>query len=389
MLFSLEAVQADHGDALLVHYGPADDPKLILVDAGPNDVWEDWMKPRLEQYRELRGLTGPVPIHLTMVSHMDRDHITGVLKMVRDAEARDAAGKPQLVELRALWHNTFDDILSTTQVSSIAALQAFFSSADAATIASLGGDVASAMIAGDIQMGKDLADIADSLGITINGGFDKGVVQAPKTIKLGPETTLTVLGPHRRELELLEQEWDHVRGEAAGAPEPEKHRTWSSFLDASVHNLASLVVIIEQGKGQAKKSMLLTGDARGDFIMSALRKAKRLPASGGSVTFDILKIPHHGSDRNVSKAFFETVRAKNYVFSGDGTVGSNPDIKTVRWLNQARGAASYSIYFTNRLDKLVEHFARDQADNTRSYEVIYRDDDEWSTWIDLGEPLEI
>ena len=43
--------------------------------------------------------------------------------------------------------------------------------------------------------------------------------------------------------------------------------------------------------------MLLTGDVRGDHVVSGLQRANLLP--GGKAHVDILKIPHHGSDRTV------------------------------------------------------------------------------------------
>ena len=34
-VFTLEALQAAHGDALLLHYGTLDNPRLIVIDGGP------------------------------------------------------------------------------------------------------------------------------------------------------------------------------------------------------------------------------------------------------------------------------------------------------------------------------------------------------------------
>ena len=40
MIFTLEALQAAHGDALLLHYGPADSAKLAVIDAGPRGIYQ-------------------------------------------------------------------------------------------------------------------------------------------------------------------------------------------------------------------------------------------------------------------------------------------------------------------------------------------------------------
>jgi beta-lactamase superfamily II metal-dependent hydrolase len=91
--------------------------------------------------------------------------------------------------------------------------------------------------------------------------------------------------------------------------------------------------------------MLLTGDARGDDILFGLTEAGLLGANGFAV--DLLKVPHHGSDRNVTTEFFRRVRAKHYVVSGDGEHG-NPEIATLRMIVDARGASAYTVHATHR-----------------------------------------
>jgi beta-lactamase superfamily II metal-dependent hydrolase len=60
---------------------------------------------------------------------------------------------------------------------------------------------------------------------------------------------------------------------------------------------------------------------------------------------DILKVPHHGSDRNVDDSFFERVTADHYIISGDGEHG-NPERETLEMIERARGTDDYTIYFT-------------------------------------------
>ena len=47
MVFSLEALQAFHGDSLLLHAGD----KLCLIDGGPFKTWATSLRPRLEELR--------------------------------------------------------------------------------------------------------------------------------------------------------------------------------------------------------------------------------------------------------------------------------------------------------------------------------------------------
>ena len=69
--------------------------------------------------------------------------------------------------------------------------------------------------------------------------------------------------------------------------------------------------------------MLLTGDARGDDVLAGLREAGLLRRSPLHV--DVLKLPHHGSDRNV-----ETTSSAR---SSPTTTSSRPTGRTTtpRW----------------------------------------------------------
>ncbi len=66
---------------------------------------------------------------------------------------------------------------------------------------------------------------------------------------------------------------------------------------------------------------------------------------------EILKMPHHGSDRNVDETFLERVRGRSYLFSGNGEHG-NPERKTVEMLLAAQPEAEMRLYFTYPFDEV-------------------------------------
>ena len=77
MIFTLEALQAKHGDCLVLHYGPNEDPKIIVIDGGPGGVYKDSLKPRLLEIRDALTPDDSLPLSMLMVSHMDDDHVNG------------------------------------------------------------------------------------------------------------------------------------------------------------------------------------------------------------------------------------------------------------------------------------------------------------------------
>ena len=69
-VFTLEALQAAHGDALLLHYGTLDNPRLIVIDGGPAGVYKASLDPRLKAIHAARG-GAVLEIRMLMVSHID------------------------------------------------------------------------------------------------------------------------------------------------------------------------------------------------------------------------------------------------------------------------------------------------------------------------------
>ena len=355
MVFSLEALQAFQGDSLLLYAGD----KLCLIDGGPGQTWAKSLRPRLDQLRAARVPGGgPLHIDLAMVSHIDDDHIHGLTDMGGAMMELDDDQQPQPYELGGLWHNAFDDVLGN-RASELPA-------APGPVVASVG-------------QGRLLRDQSIRLGWPRNEPF-AGLVVAPREVAFGA-ATLTVVAPAAPALADLDAKWEEVLRHQA-----EKGHV-SEYADRSVFNLSSIVVLAEAGG----KSMLLCGDARGDHVLAGLETAGKL-AAGGTLALDILKLPHHGSIRNVEADFFTRLPARHYLISANGRDG-NPESATLEAIAASRADDDFTIHLTNhdgkddlaaRLDAFVA--ARDAAG--RTYRIAFRDPAALSLRIDLADPPE-
>jgi hypothetical protein len=356
MLFSLDVVRARKGDCLLLHYGSEDDPRLIMIDGGPRGVYGPHLKPRIEEIREARGLgkKDPLAVDLLMVSHVDDDHIQGILDLTRELIQDDS----RLVQVLSFWHNSFENIIGSTPTELTAAFTNQFGAA------SMGGDpsgltvdaeeeeeviVSSLKVLASIQQGAQLRrDAVDNLQWPLNPEFDEGLILASETgeaLDMEDGLKFTVVGPMLPELKKLHekhQEWLKELEKKGKTPE----EVLSAYVDKSVPNLSSIVVLAEAGE----KKMLLTGDARGDKILEGLELVG-LMEKGGTMHVDLLKVPHHGSANNLDNDFFERITADHYVFSGDGEHG-NPERESLQMLLDARGDAEYTIHLTYPVQEL-------------------------------------
>ena len=323
-MFILEALHAKHGDALLLHYGTEAAPRLAVIDGGPGGVYAAALKPRLMQLRDERELDDAVPlqIDLMMVSHLDADHITGILELMRALRDLKDRRKPLPWKIERFWHNAFDDLTANDEPA-VAAVEG------SSLLASVG-------------QGRELRDLVKFFDLDRNKPFNSIVKypHAKNPVSL-PGLELTVIGPDEKNLRVLQEDWNKKVKALLKKKDKASKAEVAAYVDRSVYNLSSIVVL---AKAEGK-TMLLTGDARGDYTLKALRAAGLLD-EGQPLQVDLLKLPHHGSDRNVDQDYFDNLQAKHYVISADGKY-TNPDIATLEMIAKSRPDNDYTIWLTN------------------------------------------
>jgi beta-lactamase superfamily II metal-dependent hydrolase len=358
VFFTLEVLPAKEGDCLLLHWGSKTAPKLAVIDGGPGRVWEDSLRDRLEELRQARGLQ-TLDLDLVMVSHVDNDHIVGVKKLFAEVESGNVALRP-----RRLWHNTFNDVLKDST-------DAYYATLAGSAPANIEKQVEKQL---QKKRVKDAAEVAREIASVLAGhGEGRALRNSYAAVRAanpaamaklnspftglitdaGGKQTLSglsvqVLGPSSAQIDKLQKAFDkYIRDNGLVTAS-----VLAAYADESVTNLSSIVCLVKVGT----KSMLLTGDARGDFVLAALKKAGLYTATQ-PLKVDVFKVPHHGSVRNADPDLFEHIRAKTYVFSGDGKHG-NPDRATLEMVFDSRPAAdvydvvlTYSVAATDKLRK--------------------------------------
>jgi hypothetical protein len=308
-MFTIQMLPARQGDALLVEYGAADAPRRILLDGGTPGTKADLSARLLE--------LGPAPIafEALVVTHVDGDHIGGVLEMLED--------DPGVATFGDVWFNAWRH-LPGNEID-------FF---------------------GPVQ-GERLTGWLDANGAAWNAGFGSKAASVAEAGAL-PEFDLadgmhvTVLSPGPGELAKLKPVWEtEVRAAGldpgvpfdevfdvpaivmpfAGVPtraEVEAMAATAFESDDSEANGASISLLLEHDG----RSALLTGDAHSDPLV---RGVTRLLEERGvdRLDVDVFKLPHHGSRRNVSVELLELVHARSYLFSTNGASFGHPDIEAV------------------------------------------------------------
>ena len=114
----VEVFQSDKGDCLLV---TGSDNTRILVDGGMRSSYSKHVAPALGRIARDDG-----KLDLVYVSHIDQDHISGILQLFEDELAwrvRDfqhstgnsgfrGPERPRPTSVQRIWHNAFSDFLT-------------------------------------------------------------------------------------------------------------------------------------------------------------------------------------------------------------------------------------------------------------------------------------
>ena len=327
---SVVLLPAGQGDSVLIEYGDAQAPRRILVDGGP-----------ARSYRaisERLGKIEPSPrrLDLMVMTHVDADHIEGVIKLVNDADLA--------IEISEVWFNGYrqlppDDTLGPAQ-----------------------GEILSALL--------------EERRIPLNVAFSSAAVQRQRgmqlpRVELPGGLTLTVLAPDDGALRTLRRLWDKECRAAGIAPGSTRDALEllaaskrlspdDSYLDrldvdalaaqreteedGSVANASSIVLLAEVGG----RSVLLAGDSTPQVLTAGL---ERLLAERNIPVLDVdaFKLPHHGSRYNVTRELMQLVRSPIYLVSTDSKYFKHPDPAAIARVI-AYGSPGSRIVFNYRTD---------------------------------------
>jgi hypothetical protein len=354
-MVTLEALNALYGDCLLLRYPGSDGKERFwIIDGGPRagtaageriSVWLDVLLPRIEDIKDEINAdpNKPLPIALGMVSHIDDDHIFGIMNLMARL-VTPTPGEPAPVKFDRFWFNSFEGIVGPKPAgipadAQTASLQSLVSAQNLPGVE----DEHSRMIMESVGQGITLASSLTALRLQGNAPVRGLVVAKQEQQPFNIEgAKVTVIGPLQKRLDKLRAEW------AKALQKPTKEARQAALqelflpqklMDSAVANLSSIVVLVDIGG----KKLLLTGDANGNDIVTAWDE---LGLGATPVQLDVLKMPHHGSIRNCSEKFLQAFVAKHYVFSANGKF-DNPDAPTLEALIKMHGQRDIVMHFTN------------------------------------------
>jgi len=309
-MFRLEVLPARYGDCLWIEYG-SDPVRRLLIDGGAPGVYKRALKPRLQQL-PAQDRT----FELLVVTHVDYDHIRGIIELALDDELTFRA--------RDVWFNGFRHI----------------------------PDQPTDVLAG--KHGEQLTDLLLKNGVGWNAqGFAAAAVVVPgegplPRVELDGGLSLTLLSPTVPLLADLREDWEHscedinigpeeleqaraegrfetLEGSTTSAPglqRPDLEQLLRDDFqeDTSAANGSSIALLLEY----RSLRILLAGDAHPSTLVHSMG---RLGVE--KLKLDACKLPHHGSRGSVSVDLIKHLDCPAYIFSSNGDQFHHPHPEAV------------------------------------------------------------
>lgn len=357
---NISLLPALNGDCILVEYIPS---HFILIDGGYIDTYRDYLLPRLRDIASVGGV-----IDLVVVTHIDGDHISGIIKMLEDEELP--------VSIGAIWYNGYRHVQSDAIVSD---KQESFVHRN---ICNETPNAESKPISA--KQGCTLSMLIAQKNIPWNTPAGGKVMAAPMSIKLG-EATVHIISPNDNDIKELGdfwkkrlikdgllskthsyEYWDDAfefslskekPGFRFNAKKVSKSYDWSKIKgepyipDNSATNGSSISFVLEL----SGRRVLFLGDSHAETIIGSLKSL--YGEANKPYAFDAVKLSHHGSYNNNSPELLSVISSDKWLISTNGDKYNHPDMPTLAHIITKKSERYNQLFFNYNLpvcDELIK-----------------------------------
>lgn len=344
---NIHILRAFNGDCIWLNLNDAQgESRNILIDGGPGNAYQFKNKKGKQEAGDLQNLIAQLRnedqfIDLLILTHVDDDHIGGLLKWFKkDKEAKDL--------IKKVWFN------SGRLISDY-----FGEENNEENHLSLGDATG---LDTSIKQGVNFEEFLQE-----NGLWERRLIHSSNVLELFG-FKLTFVSPDINKLKNLLVKWEKEAPitETSGKDDYgwslEKHIQEDVFKeDASIHNGSSIGFILEYN---GKRGVFL-GDAHPIQVANTLRSlgyTEKAPLKA-----EFLKVSHHGSKANTSYDLLELIDTNSYIISSNGDKHQLPDKQCLaRIINHNSNA---SIYF-NYPEKIPVIFKDEDYDAFPDFQAL-------------------
>ena len=281
----IKILKAYHGDCILIKtYDQLENEFNILIDGGTANTFDYFLS------KELKNIN---TIHLLVLTHIDSDHIAGLIRFMKNTLF-------DKIEIKKYWINT-PNLLKVSSGSKIS-----------------------------YNQGKTFEKLLIEKGEQNTKWKDK--IESFTRIELAQGIETEILSPTEGVLKNLFDKWPEISTErndsltnvpiSGGAESQVKKGSLEELankpfapdktIENDVFNSSSIAFVLKL----IDCSILLLGDSRPEILVESLKKMGK--TNKGKLVVDYVKVSHHGSINNTSCELLDLIECDNYIFSTNG-----------------------------------------------------------------------
>lgn len=308
----IKLLKAGNGDSLLLSFNDGSTNRNILIDGGVEQTYysvntniEGDLLSEIKSIRKKNQF-----IDLLVLTHIDNDHICGLLKWFElDDKAHEL--------VKNVWFNSGKLIATYLNEPENEVLRVGLK------------------IFSDTQTGVHEAIDFENYLIKNKIWDQKIIIEGQQLDKYGVK--IQILSPSEAQLKKLLKEYKEKTGDLAYTAGKEKdwNKNLKDFIeeenksefkfnqDTSVKNGSSISFILTLGS----KRFLFLADSHPKNILTQLKAlgySKEKP-----LEVEVMKVSHHGSKANTNKELLEVIKTENYIISTDSSGHNHPDKRTL------------------------------------------------------------
>ena len=308
----IKLLKAGNGDSILLSFNDGTESRNILIDGG---VEETYFGTSSGIFGELQKEIDSIKkrnevIDLLILTHIDNDHICGLLKWFElDDKAHEL--------VKNVWFNSGKLIARYLNEEENEDLRVGL------------------RIYSDPQTGVHEAIEFEDYLLAKGIWDEKIIIQGQEFEEFGLK--IQILSPDKEQLRRLLKEYKRVSGDPVytGSGEKDWNRDIRDFIeeeskldfkfkqDGSSKNGSSISFILTLND----KSFLFLGDSHPKGIVKQLTELGY--CKDDPLEVELIKISHHGSKKNTNKELLEIVKTDNYIISTDSSGYNHPNKRTL------------------------------------------------------------
>lgn len=308
----IKVFPAANGDCFLIKVGSESDYKYILIDGGKGVICHQKLKKEFKSLEEHEQR-----IDLLVLTHIDDDHIAGILKLYEDEEINTSIIEKVWFNSGTLLSNKLSDVEIAGREIPLPTLSRKMS----------------------VRQGKTLEG-----RLQLSNSWYKELIYTGQKYYLD-DIEICILSPDIETLRKLNITWEKEIAKMNVKKAKRKkmssvtdyHKSFAEFCmgefeeDKSLFNRSSIAFLLKY----KDYKILMLGDSHPSIIVASLKELGY--SVENKLKVNVMKVSHHGSKKNTSTELLNMLDCTNFIVSTDGSKHGLPNKQSLARVVSAMG----------------------------------------------------